>query len=279
MKFTKMQGIGNDYVYINCFEEKVENPTELAKKISDRHFGVGSDGLILILPSEMADCKMRMFNWDGSESEMCGNGIRCVAKYVYTKNIAKKDIITVETLAGIKTISVEKDIFNNAKNLKVNMGNPVFTPKEVPVLSDEKIVKNLKIKALDKEFTFTCLSMGNPHAITFIENLEEFEVEKYGKILELDKHFPQRANIEFIEVIDKNNIKMRVWERGSGETLACGTGACASVVAGFLTLKCERENVKVNLLGGSLIIDWCEKDNNVYMTGAAEFVFEGEWNN
>ncbi len=277
MKFTKMQGLGNDYVYVNCFEEKIENPSELAKKISDRHFGVGSDGLILILPSDIADCKMRMFNWDGSESEMCGNGIRCVGKFVHDKGIVDKDTITVETLAGIKTIKLTLDENNKTTMLTVNMGEPIFKPSEIPVLSNEEIVKNLKIKALDKEFTFTCVSMGNPHAITFVENVSEFDVEKYGKILEIDEHFPKRANIEFVEITDNKNLKMRVWERGSGETFACGTGTCATVVASFLNGKSEREDVKVELLGGELYISWNEKDNNVYMTGPAEFVFEGEW--
>lgn len=278
MKFTKMQGLGNDYVYVNCFVEKVENPNELAKKISDRHFGVGSDGLILILPSLVADCKMRMFNWDGSESEMCGNGIRCVAKFVHDKGIVDKDTITVETLAGIKTIKLTLDQNNKASMITVNMGSPIFNPNDIPVISDEEIVKNLKIKVIDKEFIFTCVSMGNPHAVTFVDDLENFDVKKYGKILEKDKHFPKRANIEFVQVLDENNLKMRVWERGSGETFACGTGTCASVVASFLNDKCGRDNIKVELLGGNLYISWNEADNNVYMTGPAEFVFEGEWN-
>lgn len=278
MKFTKMQGLGNDYVYVNCFVEKVENPNELAKKISDRHFGVGSDGLILILPSLVADCKMRMFNWDGSESEMCGNGIRCVAKFVHDKGIVDKDTITVETLAGIKTIKLTLDQNNKASMITVNMGSPIFNPNDIPVISDEEIVKNLKIKVIDKEFIFTCVSMGNPHAVTFVDDLENFDVKKYGKILEKDKYFPKRANIEFVQVLDENNLKMRVWERGSGETFACGTGTCASVVASFLNDKCGRDNIKVELLGGNLYISWNEADNNVYMTGPAEFVFEGEWN-
>ena len=279
MKFTKMQGIGNDYVYINCFEETVLNPSMLAKKISDRHFGVGSDGLILICPSDICDCKMQMFNWDGSESEMCGNGIRCVARFVYDKNIAKKEIITIETLAGIKTVKVNLDKNKQVSSLTVNMQEPIFDPKKVPVISSEEIVKNLKLKALDKEFTFTCLSMGNPHAVTFIENVDDFDVLKYGKLLEKDSHFPNRANIEFVEVIDKNHLKMRVFERGTGETLACGTGASAVVVASFLNNKADRENVTVSLLGGDLSITWNKDDNNVYMTGPAEFVFEGDWNN
>ncbi len=277
MKFTKMQGCGNDYVYINCFEENVKNPSELAIKMSNRNFGVGSDGLILVMPSDIADCKMRMFNSDGSESEMCGNGIRCVGKFVHDKNIVKKDIITVETLAGIKTLEFFKDENNMVLDVKVNMGQPIFNPKDIPVISDEEIVKNLKLKALDKEFIFTCVSMGNPHAITFVDDVDNFDVNKYGSILESDPAFPKRANIEFVEVIDNNNLKMRVFERGSGETFACGTGTCATVVASFLNGKCDRENVNVKLLGGTLNISWDNKDNNVYMIGPARFVFEGDW--
>ncbi|MFR4987060.1 MAG: diaminopimelate epimerase [Lachnospirales bacterium] len=277
MKFTKMQGCGNDYVYINCFEENVENPSELAIKMSNRNFGVGSDGLILVMPSDIADCRMRMFNSDGSESEMCGNGIRCVGKFVHDKNIVKKDIITVETLAGIKALEFFKDENNMVLDVKVNMGQPIFSPKDIPVISDEEIVKNLKLRALDKEFTFTCVSMGNPHAITFVDDVDNFDVNKYGSILESDPSFPKRANIEFVEVIDNNNLKMRVFERGSGETFACGTGTCATVVASFLNGKCNRENVNVKLLGGTLNISWDNKDNNVYMIGAARFVFEGDW--
>ena len=277
MKFTKMQGCGNDYVYINCFEEDVKNPNELAIKMSNRNFGVGSDGLILVMPSNIADCRMRMFNSDGSESEMCGNGIRCVGKFVHDKNIVKKDVITVETLAGIKTLQFFKDENNMVLDVKVNMGEPIFNPKDIPVISDEEIVKNLKLKAFDKEFIFTCVSIGNPHAITFVEDVDNFDVDKYGSILESDPAFPKRANIEFVEVIDNNNLKMRVFERGSGETWACGTGTCATVVASFLNNKCNRENVNVKLLGGTLNITWSEEDNNVYMTGPARFVFEGDW--
>ena len=277
MKFTKMQGCGNDYVYINCFEEKIENPSELAIKMSNRNFGVGSDGLILVMPSDKADCRMRMFNSDGSESEMCGNGIRCVGKFVHDKDIVRKDEITVETLAGIKILHFFNDEKGNVTDVKVNMGAPIFKPEDVPVISNEEIVKNLKIKALDKEFTFTCLSMGNPHAITFVDDVDNFDVDKYGAILEKDSAFPKRANIEFVQVVDKNHLKMRVFERGSGETLACGTGTCATVVATFLNGKCERNDVFVDLLGGRLNISWSEEDNNVYMTGPARFVFEGDW--
>jgi len=278
MKFTKMQGCGNDYVYVNCFEETIDNPNELAKIISNRNFGVGSDGLILIMPSKIADCKMRMFNWDGSESEMCGNGIRCVGKYVHDKGIIDKTTVSVETLAGIKVLKLKVDENNQTQSITVDMGEPILKANEIPVIANNFPVLNLNINAVDREFVFTCVSMGNPHAVTFVDNVDNFEVEKYGKVLEVDEHFPKRANIEFVEIIDNTHIKMRVWERGTGETLACGTGTCATVVASSLNNKSDRENVEVSLLGGKLVIDWKESDNHVYMTGPAEFSFEGIWN-
>lgn len=275
LKFTKMQGLGNDYVYMDAINQNIENISELARKVSDRHFGIGSDGLILICKSEKADFKMRMFNSDGSEAEMCGNGIRCVGKFVYDKGLTNKTRLSIETLAGIKYLDL--DIENDeVKTVKVDMGEPILEPKEIPVLSQEKIAKNLEIKAIDEKFKFTCVSMGNPHAITIVNNVAEFDVEKYGKVLEVNKIFPQRTNVEFIEIIDKQNIKMRVWERGAGETLACGTGACASVVACTLNNLTKR-NVNVKLLGGILNINWNEKDNHVYMTGPAVTVFEGNY--
>ena len=275
IKFTKMHGLGNDYVYIDCTEEqKIKNISSLAQFISNRHFGVGSDGLILICKSDIADFKMRMFNYDGTEAEMCGNGIRCVGKFVYDKGLTKKDNITVETLAGIKKLK-----FNikegNVENVEVDMGEPILEPYKIPVISEEAIVKNLKIKARENEFKFTCVSMGNPHAITIVDNTKDFNIEKYGPVLEKDEHFPRRANIEFIELVDKNNIKMRVWERGAGETLACGTGACASVVACALNGYIENE-ANVELLGGTLKIRWDKENNHIYMTGPATTVFEGE---
>lgn len=275
IKFTKMHGLGNDYVYIDCTEEqKIKNISSLAQFISNRHFGVGSDGLILICKSDIADFKMRMFNYDGTEAEMCGNGIRCVGKFVYDKGLTKKDNITVETLAGIKKLK-----FNikegNVETVEVDMGEPILEPYKVPVISEEAIVKNLKIKARENEFKFTCVSMGNPHAITIVDNTKDFNIEKYGPVLEKDEHFPRRANIEFIELVDKNNIKMRVWERGEGETLACGTGACASVVACALNGYIENE-ANVELLGGTLKIRWDKENNHIYMTGPATTVFEGE---
>ena len=279
IKFTKMEGLGNDYVYIDCTqmsESQIKDISNLAKFISDRHFGVGSDGLILICKSERADFKMKMFNQDGTEAEMCGNGIRCVGKFVYDKGLTAKKNLKIETLAGIKELELH---LKNEKvdTVTVNMGKPIFEAKDIPVISNEKIVKNLKIKALDKEFTFTCVSMGNPHAITIVDNVDNFDVEKYGKVLEVDEHFPKKANIEFIEIVDRNNIKMRVWERGSGETLACGTGASASCVACTLNnLVNEKEDINVKLLGGNLTIKW---DEEVFMTGSANTVFEGTLEN
>lgn len=277
MKFTKMEGLGNDYVYVDCTDktdDEIIEISKLAKTISDRHFGVGSDGLILICKSDVADFRMRMFNSDGSEAEMCGNGIRCVSKFVYDNNLTKKENIEIETLAGIKKISLT--IENGKVSLAtVNMGKPILEPEKIPVISDENIVKNLKLKAIDKEFLFTCVSMGNPHAITVIDDVDNFEIEKYGPILEKDEHFPKKANIEFIEIIDRNHIKMRVWERGAGETLACGTGACAVCVAATINeLVNKDDEIYIDLLGGTLKIKW---NDEVYMTGPAKTVFEGNY--
>ena len=274
-KFTKMHGLGNDYVYMDAINQKIENRSELAKKLSNRNFGVGSDGLILICESKVADFKMQMFNSDGSEAEMCGNGIRCVGKFVYDKKMTNKDVVTIETLAGIKTLKLT---IKNEKveKVKVDMGEPILEPEKIPVMSNENPVKNLILKIQDRDFTFTCVSMGNPHAITFInEDVKEFDIEKYGIPVETNEVFPKKTNVEFINIIDKNNIKMRVWERGAGETLACGTGACASTVASFLNGYTDR-NVTVELLGGNLEIEWNKDDNHVYMTGPATTVFEGE---
>lgn len=275
IKFTKMHGLGNDYVYIDCTNgQKIDDISTLAQFVSNRHFGIGSDGLILICKSDVADFKMRMFNYDGSEAEMCGNGIRCVGKFVYDKGLTNKETINVETLAGIKKLN-----FNikegKVQTVEVDMGEPILEAKDIPVISEELPVKNLKIKIDDKEFIFTCVSMGNPHAVTIVDDVKNFDIEKYGPILEVDSHFPKRANIEFIELVDKNNIKMRVWERGAGETLACGTGACASVVACNLNDYIESE-ANVELLGGTLNIKWNKENNHIYMTGTATTVFEGE---
>ena len=276
IKFTKMHGLGNDYVYIDCTAktgQKIKDKSALARFVSDRHFGVGSDGLILICDSDVADFKMRMFNYDGSEAEMCGNGIRCVGKFVYDNGMINRNLITIETLAGIKVLKLNV-VNGKVETVRVDMGEPILDPEKIPVISEEAIVKNLGLEAVDRKFKFTCVSMGNPHAITYIDNVKKFELEKYGKALECDKHFPKRSNIEFIELVDKSNIKMRVWERGAGETLACGTGACASVVASILNGYINRK-ATVELLGGNLDIEWSEKDNHVYMTGPAKTVFEG----
>ena len=274
IKFTKMHGLGNDYVYIDAINQKIENESSLAKFVSNRHFGIGSDGLILICKSEVADFKMRMFNSDGSEAEMCGNGIRCVGKFVYDKGLTNKTTVKIETLAGIKTLILNtKD--GKVETARVDMGEPILEAEKIPVISTEKPVKNLELEAENKKFKFTCVSMGNPHAITIVENTKEFDVEKYGKVLEVDKAFPKKANIEFAQIINRQNINMRVWERGAGETLACGTGACATAVACNLNGLTDRK-VNIELLGGTLNIEWNETDNHVYMTGPAVTVFDGE---
>ncbi|MCI9540274.1 MAG: diaminopimelate epimerase [Lachnospiraceae bacterium] len=276
MKFTKMHGIGNDYVYINCFRERVENPEELSIRVSDRHFGIGSDGLILIKPSKVADCEMAMYNADGSRSEMCGNGIRCVGKYVYENGIVKKKTVTVETLAGIKTLDLLVDKASGKVDMvTVNMGKPIFVPGQIPVLLEENPVKAVPIIIDQKEYQVTCLSMGNPHAVVFTENIKELDLESLGPKFENYKKFPNRINTEFVEKKDNAHLKMRVWERGSGETLACGTGACASVVAAIINGYTGRK-VEIELLGGKLGIFWNPEDNCVYMTGPAETVFTGE---
>lgn len=275
-KFTKMHGLGNDYVYMDAIHQNIENESLLAQFVSNRNFGIGSDGLILICKSDIADFKMRMFNPDGSEAEMCGNGIRCVGKFVYDKKLTDKTTVKIETLAGIKTLKL------NTKNgkvetVRVDMGEPILEPSKIPVISDEKTVKNLKIYADGKEFTFTCVSMGNPHAITVVENTKDFDVERYGKIIEINEKFPKKTNVEFVQIINKEYIKMRVWERGTGETLACGTGACATLVACNLNGMANK-HANIELLGGTLEIEWNENDNHVYMTGPAVTVFEGELN-
>ncbi|MCI9247155.1 MAG: diaminopimelate epimerase [Clostridia bacterium] len=274
LKFTKMQGLGNDYVYMDAIHQKIGNASALVKAVSNRHWGIGSDGLILIDKSNVADFKMQMFNPDGSESEMCGNGIRCVGKFVYDKELTNSTEITIETLAGIKKLKLKVQN-GKVERITVDMGEPILEPDKIPVLSDKMPVKNLKIEALDREFLVTCVSMGNPHAVILLEDVEKFDIEKYGKEIESNPNFPNKTNVEFVEVEDKKHIKMRVWERGTGETLACGTGACSSVVAGVLNGVIDRNSI-VKLLGGNLQIEWKEDDNHVYMTGPAVTVFEGE---
>lgn len=278
LKFTKMHGLGNDYVYMDCTKsEEPKDVVHLAKFVSNRHFGVGSDGLILICKSDTCDFKMRMFNLDGSEAQMCGNGIRCVGKFVYDKGLTSKTEITVETLAGVKNLKLRVEE-GKVQTVEVDMGEPILEAERIPVVSNEYPVKNLKLEACGKEFTFTCVSVGNPHAITIVDNVDEFDVEKYGKKLEVDTHFPEKANIEFVQIVDKNTIKMRVWERGSGETFACGTGASAVAVACNLNGVTEND-VTVKLLGGDLKIKWNKENNHIYMTGPAVTVFEGELEN
>ena len=274
MKFTKMHGIGNDYVYVNCFKETVENPSEVAIKVSNRHFGIGSDGLILIKPSEVADGKMEMYNADGSQGAMCGNGIRCVAKYMYDYGITDKTSISVETKSGIKYLDLT---LKNGKvdTVKVNMGAPILRASEIPVVSEKEQVISEPVTVDGKEWKITCVSMGNPHAITYIDDVKHLEIEKIGPKFENHEIFPDRVNTEFVHVIDRNTVEMRVWERGSGETYACGTGACAVAVSSILNGLTEEE-VTVKLLGGDLKIFWDRQENRVYMTGSATTVFDGK---
>ncbi len=301
MRFTKMQGLGNDYVYVNCFQEKVENPSDMAKRISDRHFGVGADGLILIGPSEQADFEMAMYNADGSRGEMCGNGIRCVAKYVYDYGLTDKTSISVETLGGIKYLDLTIED-GKAVLVRVDMGRPELRAREIPIIceaadgesaadedsilggenvtdgdaaADQMQVIDESIVVDGMEYRMTGVSMGNPHAVVFLEDVEGFDIEKIGPKFENHERFPRRINTEFVRIIDRERIEMRVWERGSGETLACGTGACAAVVASILNGLAGRK-VTVKLKGGDLLVEWDQESGKVYMTGPAEVVFDGE---
>lgn len=298
MKFTKMHGAGNDYVYVDCTKNDLNNPSEIAIKVSDRHFGIGSDGLILIKPSDKADFFMDMYNADGSRGKMCGNGIRCVGKFVYDNKLTDKTTVTIDTLSGVKTLKLNIGSDGKVESARVNMGAPVLQPSQVPVditelesyknMSKEQMQKEKEyvtepvvsehIKVNDKEYEVTCVSMGNPHAIVYLDNdidIKKFEIEKIGPAFENHKAFPDRINTEFIQVLDKDNLNMRVWERGSGETLACGTGACASLVATVLNGKCN-DTATLHLLGGDLKITWDKKDNTVYLEGPAKTVFTGE---
>lgn len=274
MKFTKMQGCGNDYVYINCFKEKVEDASGLAVKVSNRNFGIGSDGLILICPSEVADVRMIMYNADGSQSQMCGNGVRCVGKYAYDYGLVSKEVITVETLAGIKTLKLHVENGKVAR-VTVDMGAPEVKPELVPVVAEGEAVIAKEIEVCGKKYDITCVSMGNPHAVTFVEQTETVDIETIGPEFEHHPMFPERTNTEFIQVLNEQEINMRVWERGSGETLACGTGACASVYACMLNKK-TKEEVTVHLLGGDLHIKYEKESGHIFMTGPAVTVFDGE---
>ena len=277
MKFTKLHGCGNDYVYVNLFEETIENPAELSIKISDRHFGIGSDGLITIGPSEIADFTMRIYNADGSEAEMCGNGVRCVGKYVYDHGLTDKTEVNVETGAGVKVLTLNiKD--GKVDTVRVDMGEPAFAPAQIPVIAEGEKVIAAPIIVGDKEWKMTCVSMGNPHAVVFVDDVKHFPIETYGTLFEHHTCFPKRTNTEFVEVLSRTEANMRVWERGSAETWACGTGTCATVVACILNGLTDR-TVLVHLLGGDLTIEWDENTNHVFMTGPATEVFRGEYDN
>ena len=274
MRFTKMHGCGNDYVYVNLFEEQVADPAAVSIKVSDRHFGIGSDGLITIGPSDIADFRMRIYNADGSEAEMCGNGIRCVAKYVYDHKLTDKTEISVESGAGIKylTLYVEN---GKVEQVRVDMGEPILTPSEIPVVADGEKVIDEPIEVGGKTWNMTCVSMGNPHAVVFVDDTEHFELEKYGPLFENHERFPKRTNTEFVQVLSRVEANMRVWERGSAETWACGTGTCATVMACILNNKTD-DKVLVHLRGGDLTIEYDRATNHVFMTGPATEVFTGE---
>ena len=277
MKFTKMHGIGNDYVYVNCFEETVSNPSAVAKFVSDRHFGIGSDGLILIKPSDIADCEMDMYNLDGSQGAMCGNGIRCVAKYAYDYGIVNKTSISVATKSGIKYLDLTLGKDGKVALVKVNMGAPILTSRQIPVVSTKEQVINEPLHVDGETYHITAVSMGNPHAIVYMDELKNLDIEKLGPKFENHINFPDRINTEFVKVIDRHTLQMRVWERGSGETLACGTGACAVAVASILNGYVVKDQpVTIKLLGGDLEIFWDQQKNTVFMTGPAEVVFDGE---
>ncbi len=274
MKFTKMQGCGNDYVYINCFEEKVEDAPALARKVSDRHFGIGADGLVLIKPSSRDDFTMEMYNADGSQGKMCGNAIRCVGKYVFDHRMTKKRELAVETLAGTKYLSLNVS-GDKVSEVTVLMGVPVFEPEKIPVVAEGKSVVDMPVTVDGRKYRITAVSMGNPHAVIFVEDTKNFPIEKIGPLFERHEMFPERVNTEFVKVLDRENINMRVWERGSGETWACGTGACASAVASVINGYTDGK-VTVHMLGGNLHIRYDGEGGQVYMTGPAVEVFRGE---
>jgi len=273
LEFTKMHGIGNDYVYIDAIRQQVPDPAALAQQVSDRHFGIGSDGLVLICPSDHADFMMDMYNADGSRGKMCGNAIRCVAKYVYERGLTDKTILAIDTLSGVKTLKLTID-GGEVTGVTVNMGRPVFDPPKIPARWNGPKMIEEAVPIAGRLFKITCLSMGNPHAVTFLPEVEGLEIERIGPAFEHYSIFPDRVNTEFVQLIDRQNLRMRVWERGSGETLACGTGACATLVAGVLTGRCDRA-AAIHLNGGQLQISWDETSGDVMMTGPATIVFDG----
>ena len=274
MKFTKMHGCGNDYVYVNCLEEVIEDRSLTAVKVSDRHFGNGSDGLICIDPSDVADFKMDMYNADGSQGKMCGNGIRCVGQYVYDYGLTDKTCITVETLAGIKELALSV-VYHKGEAVRVCMGKPDFTSSNIPVVSDKETAVEVNVSIQGRAYTLTCVSMGNPHAVIFVEDVESIDLPQIGPLFENHSIFPERINTEFVQVLENGDLRMRVWERGSGETLACGTGTCAALAAAVVCGKTSR-SANVYVKGGVLSIEWSAKDDMIYMTGPAEIVFEGQ---
>ncbi len=276
MRFTKMQGAGNDYVYVNCFEETVENAPELARRISDRHFGVGSDGLILIAPSDKADVQMIMYNADGSRAQMCGNGVRCVGKFAHDRGLVDKTVLTVETLAGIKTLTLHLGPDGQTDSVTVDMGEPELAPARIPVRADGERAVDIPVDAAGQTWRATCVSMGNPHAVIFVDDVDALDLPKIGPEFERHALFPERTNTEFCQVLPDGALKMRVWERGAGETLACGTGACATLVAANLTERSGRAAM-LKLRGGDLAISWDVQNNHIFMTGPATFVFDGEY--
>ena len=275
MKFTKMHGIGNDYIYVNCFEEVVTEPERLAIVMSRPHFGCGADGLILIEPSDTADFGMRIFNSDGSEAGMCGNGIRCVGKYVYERGMTDKTELTIATKGGYKQIQLQLED-GKVSRVKVDMGTPELNPKLIPVDLPGEIVLRHRLQIMGQTWFITCVNMGNPHAVLFVRDPEVIDLPTIGSMIEHHPLFPRRTNVEFVRVIDRGILQMRVWERGAGETLACGTGACASLVAAVLTGLSDR-TVQMKLSGGNLQLQWDAADNHVYQTGPASFVYDGEW--
>ena len=275
MRFTKMQGLGNDYIYVNCLKETVPDPVETARKVSERHFGIGSDGLVLILPDDEADFRMRMFNSDGSESEMCGNAARCVGKYIHDRGLSDKEEIRLMTGAGIKLISLTvRD--GKTESVRVDMGEPILEAERIPTTLTGLKVINTPVEAFGDTYGVTCVSMGNPHAVIFVDDTDHFDVHRVGSLIENYPLFPRKTNVEFVTVNDREHLRMRVWERGAGETMACGTGACAALVATVLNGLCERKAI-LRLNGGPLTVEWDPVTNHVFQEGPAEFVFDGDY--